>query len=617
MGKQIIVRAILISFLIVFAVELGNTEVSAASKTGTTPDGFSYKITKDNTVEITKYKGKKKKLVFPEKIKGKKVTKIGEWALEGNKYVTSVVIPDTVKTVERNSFYKCNRLETIKLGKNVSQFGGDYKMDLGSPVVLVEEKLKTFEVSPANKVYYAKDGVLFKKEKDEDRVLLICPPAKKGNSYLIPEGTTVVDLMAFEGSKFSSVTFPATVKWIVEFGYESRRGCDSDIKKFQVDAANERYYAKEGVLFEKENERMYYKYGDALIHYPSGKEDAFYQVPKEVGVIYSYAFSGNKFLQNVEIPDNVKYMEEGAFSQCEKLEKAFISGNVGENAFSMCKKLTEVELNANVTCIEESAFSYCSLNNLILPEGVKLVEIGAIDCETLRWVEFRNSECVIDGSYIGQANRTVIFGCPGSTAEEFAQKAGQEFRAIGEPRPEENFPGTVTEDTIKLSQTSYMYDGKEKKPKVVVKDKFGNKVNKLFYKITYKNNKNVGEAVVRVKLTGPYAGIIQTTFVIIPPKSRITKLTSGKNDITLQWKGVKPSQITGYEIEFSTSDKFEKENTQTVQVNKRNAAKKQIKNLDSKKNYYVRIRSYKNIKREGKWERLYSKWSDKKKVKTL
>lgn len=114
-----------------------------------------------------------------------------------------------------------------------------------------------------------------------------------------------------------------------------------------------------------------------------------------------------------------------------------------------------------------------------------------------------------------------------------------------------------------------------------------------------------------------YAGTIQTTFVINPPKSKITKLIPGKNDITLQWRGVKPSQITGYEIQYSTSEKFETENTRTVQVNKKDAVKKQIKNLDAKKTYYVRIRSYKNVKREGKPERLYSKWSDKKKVKIL
>ena len=616
-----IITAVLL--VTVLAGEAGVMEVSAATQKGTTSDGFSYKISsKDGTVEITGYKGKKKKLVFPEKIKGKKVTKIGSEALRGNKYVTSVDIPDTVKTVEWNSFYECSKLATIKLGKNVSQFGGDYNMDGESPIVSVGEKLKSFQVSSANKVYYAKDGVLFKKEDDGDRVLLICPPAKKGNSYRIPEGTTVVDLLAFEGSKLTYVTFPATVKCIVGFGYEGGRGCISDIKEYKVDAANERYYEKDGVLFEKENEGMFYKGGDELIHYPSGKRDTFYQVPKEAATIGNYAFTGNKYLVKVEIPDTVLRIIEGGFSGCEKLEKAFISGNVGTYAFSGCKKLTEVELNTNVTGIGEDAFAGCSLKKLILPECVEMTEQGAFDCETLRWIEFRNKDCEIDKfsepSHIGSVNKTVIFGYPGSTAEKYAQDAHQEFRVIGEARPEEDSQGTITKDTIKLSQASYTYDGKEKKPKVTVKDKFGNTVNKSHYKVTYKNNKNVGEATVKVKFNGYiYAGTIQTNFVIIPPKSKITKTASGKNDITLEWKGVKASQISGYEIQYSAGDKFEKDETRQVRVNKRNAIKSQIKNLESKKTYYVRIRSYKNIKREGKTERLYSKWSDKKKVKTL
>lgn len=61
----------------VLVLGAGVMEVSAAEKAKTTSDGFSYKISKDNTVEITKYQGKKKKLKFPDKIKGKKVTKSG------------------------------------------------------------------------------------------------------------------------------------------------------------------------------------------------------------------------------------------------------------------------------------------------------------------------------------------------------------------------------------------------------------------------------------------------------------------------------------------------------------------------------------------------------------
>ncbi|MDD6620781.1 MAG: hypothetical protein PUE75_06810 [Eubacteriales bacterium] len=43
---------------------------------------------------------------------------------------------------------------------------------------------------------------------------------------------------------------------------------------------------------------------------------------------------------------------------------------------------------------------------------------------------------------------------------------------------------------------------------------------------------------------------------------------------------------------------------------------KTIKNLKSKKKYYVRIRTYKNVKLNGKTVKVYSSWSKVKSVKT-
>ncbi len=615
-------KMVIVTYGIIFPVGwvLGTdiTEVSAASKTGTTSDGFSYKISKDNTVEITKYKGKRKKLEFPDKIKGKKVTKIGKAAVKGNKYVTSIKVPDSVKTVEISAFENCKNLTIIRLGKSVKEIGtkedvykNPYSIELG-------KKFKAFEVSPLNKAFYAKDGVLFERDKISGELYLLrCPPAKKG-TYQVPEGISSVMLLAFKDSQLSTIIFPASVKGIIHFFCYDREGsCESKIAEYKVDEANEKYYAKDGGLFEKAYEDYDYPKGDKLIHYPPEKRDVSYQVPENIVKVEECAFEKHKYLEEVEIPN--AYIMYDAFQGCKKLKKAVLSEEMADGAFARCEKLTGVEFrnqDKKIT-ISEDAFRGSGLKSIILPENVTVIEKMAFNqYQPLKWIEIRNKDCHIDMLDAGMRNKTVIYGYPDSTAEKFAKKAGQKFRVIGEPRPEEDFSGTVTRDTIKLSQTSYTYDGKEKKPKVVVKDKFGNKVKDYYYKVTYKNNKNVGEAVVRVKFDNyAYAGTIQTTFVIKPPKSRITKLTSGKNDITLQWSGVKPSQISGYEIQYATSDEFKKENTQTVQVNKRDAAKKQIKNLEQKKTYYVRIRSYKNIKREGKPERLYSKWSDKKKVK--
>lgn len=51
-------------------------------------------------------------------------------------------------------------------------------------------------------------------------------------------------------------------------------------------------------------------------------------------------------------------------------------------------------------------------------------------------------------------------------------------------------------------------------------------------------------------------------------------------------------------------------------VSKQKKTSTAIKNLKAKKKYYVRIRTYKNVKFNGKTVKVYSKWSKSKSVKT-
>ena len=50
----------------------------------------------------------------------------------------------------------------------------------------------------------------------------------------------------------------------------------------------------------------------------------------------------------------------------------------------------------------------------------------------------------------------------------------------------------------------------------------------------------------------------------------------------------------------------------TVQTAPKNVSVKKISKLKGKKKYYVRIRTYKNVKVNGKSRKLYSDWSDRK-----
>ena len=96
--------------------------------------------------------------------------------------------------------------------------------------------------------------------------------------------------------------------------------------------------------------------------------------------------------------------------------------------------------------------------------------------------------------------------------------------------------------------------------------------------------------------------------LIIPKGVKLSSLTAGKKELTVKW--AKGSGITGYEIQYSLKKDFKDAKTETVK--KAAATKTVLKELTSKKTYYVRIRTYKTA--NGK--KYYSAWSAVKSKKT-
>jgi hypothetical protein len=80
---------------------------------------------------------------------------------------------------------------------------------------------------------------------------------------------------------------------------------------------------------------------------------------------------------------------------------------------------------------------------------------------------------------------------------------------------------------------------------------------------------------------------------------------------TVSWKN-NIKNVTGYEIQYSTSKKFTKKTTKTVTAKGKKVKSKKISKLKSKKTYYVRIRAYKN---QSQGEKFYGKYSKTLKIK--
>ena len=82
----------------------------------------------------------------------------------------------------------------------------------------------------------------------------------------------------------------------------------------------------------------------------------------------------------------------------------------------------------------------------------------------------------------------------------------------------------------------------------------------------------------------------------------------------MKWK--KCGKATGYEIQYSVSPKFKKNDTEKVEINKIRVTSKKFDKLKKRKNYYVRIRTYQAVKVNGKSIKVTSSWSKVKKIKT-
>lgn len=112
-----------------------------------------------------------------------------------------------------------------------------------------------------------------------------------------------------------------------------------------------------------------------------------------------------------------------------------------------------------------------------------------------------------------------------------------------------------------------------------------------------KNYKKVGKDIVNTK----------------QKKASFKKVKAQRKAIAFEWKKV--SGIKGYQIQYTTDKKFKK-GVKSTTITKQKTTKKTVKKLKGKKKYYVRIRTYKTQKINGKTVKVYSNWSKTKSVKT-
>lgn len=115
-------------------------------------------------------------------------------------------------------------------------------------------------------------------------------------------------------------------------------------------------------------------------------------------------------------------------------------------------------------------------------------------------------------------------------------------------------------------------------------------------------------------MKGDYTGKYRKTFQIIPKGTAISGVKAKKKAFSVSWKK-QAKQTSGYQIQYAVDAKFKK-SVVTKNVNNTKKVKLDVTKLKAKKKYYIRVRTYKTVKVNGKSKKIYSGWSKVKAVTT-
>ncbi len=109
-------------------------------------------------------------------------------------------------------------------------------------------------------------------------------------------------------------------------------------------------------------------------------------------------------------------------------------------------------------------------------------------------------------------------------------------------------PKEIGNASVRLSKTTYYYDGKVKKPAVTVAIGEKRLVSGRDYTLSYQNNKKIGTASVVVTGTGAYKGTVKVKFAIRPKKGSSFTVKGYRYRITgdtqVSFMGIKDEKIT-------------------------------------------------------------------------
>lgn len=377
-------------------------------------------------------------------------------------------------------------------------------------------------------------------------------------SVFIESGISKISARLFRNcTSLEKISISDTVTQIDNTAFDGCKG----IKEFSVDIENEVYSSFDGILYSKDL--------SSLIKYPSAKNDERFATLKNTTTICKNSFRGSFNLKTVALSSETVNIEENF----ENLG-IFVEGD---------KETQNPNSSHHHEPIYKTVYPTCS-------------EYG--------YIEFTCGTC--DVKFVTK------YICP--TKHKFTEKiTPATTESDGHIVTVCTVCGYIKEEKIinkiynaSLDYSSAVYDKYQFSPNVNVVDSSGKSlVQNVDYAYTLPlGRKSVGIYTYDITYLGNYKGTSRLLLFIYPQSPIFKKIVLSKNGAELQWNKI-TAQNDGYEVQYSTNPHFILDN-HYITVNNKNAKSLKLPNLKSKRRYYFRIRSFKNVNESNVF---YSQWS--------
>ncbi len=251
------------------------------------------------------------------------VISIGGYAFEGCEDLTSVTIPNTVKSIEQSAFSGCEGLTSITIPNSVTSIGSSVFTGCSGLISITIPNSVTSIGENAFAGCSSLTNVTIPNSITNIGVSAFVD-CKSLTSISIPESVTSIGETAFNGAGLKSITIPSSVNSIGMWAFRDCTNLES--------------------------------------------------VTLENTILGEGMFRGCTNLRNVDLGTSLMRIGDGAFLECHNLKSIDIPNSltyIGSVAFQECLSLSDINFNNAPVSIENLAFGGCnSLKSIILPTSI-------------------------------------------------------------------------------------------------------------------------------------------------------------------------------------------------------------------------------------------------------